>query len=383
MNYILTPGGIHLILNSMPVALAKSDPHFAAVIDAIQKKATDQQIEDILEAEKRKMEKAVSVVPGIELKGGQLYFLDEPIAGILGQRMLQMLEEGFDLTPMAAFLTNLENNPSRRVVEHLYAFIDYGKNPITDDGHFLTYKAIRSDWKDIHSGNFDNSIGQVLSMRRNKVDENQNNTCSHGFHVCSFDYLPHFANAAGHVVVCKVNPADVVAIPADYSNTKMRVCKYEVISEYAGYYEQKGDILSGAAVSETGAGGTFSLEVMRGEFSAPVSDESFDRLSDAAVRMEELLEDDSVYSVSILNTVTGAVVAEGQNLDFDEEGSTSSSFGESEDYFSIVGMKAGNADTLANDYESMSEAVSAALDYDGYDAILIQDRNGNTVKTIS
>jgi hypothetical protein len=32
-------------------------------------------------------------------------------------------------------------------------------------------------------------------------------------------------------MICKVNPADVVAVPSDYNNAKMRVCKYEVINE--------------------------------------------------------------------------------------------------------------------------------------------------------
>jgi hypothetical protein len=32
-------------------------------------------------------------------------------------------------------------------------------------------------------------------------------------------------------MVCKVNPKNVVSIPADYNNSKMRVCEYEVIDE--------------------------------------------------------------------------------------------------------------------------------------------------------
>lgn len=378
MNHILTAGGIHMVINGKPVTVAKSDKYFAEVVDALKRKATGEEILDILEAEKRKMEQAVEVAPGIEMKGGQLYYNGETIAGVLGERMLQMVDEGFDLTPMVAFLTNLMENPAKRVVDHLYAFLDHGKNPITEDGCFLAYKAVREDFKDIHSGNFDNSVGQVLSMPRNRVDEDPNNTCSYGFHVCSFDYLPHFANANGHVMVCKVNPADVVAIPRDYNNTKMRVCKYEVISEYEDYYGKKEDTLANTSVATT-AGRTFLVQVDRDGMSSWQDESDFDRLADAAERMETLLEDSSVASVRIRNIVTGAVIDEQDNDDFDDSGVDS---GEGDLTYDIVGIRNGQTSVLESDFDDASDAMREAIDYDGYDEIRIVDSNGTVVKTI-
>lgn len=378
MNHILTAGGIHMVINGKPVTVAKSDKYFAEVVEALKRKATGEEILDILEAEKRKMEQAVEVAPGIEMKGGQLYYNGETIAGVLGERMLQMVDEGFDLTPMVAFLTNLMENPAKRVVDHLYAFLDHGKNPITEDGCFLAYKAVRDDFKDIHSGNFDNSVGQVLSMPRNRVDEDPNNTCSYGFHVCSFDYLPHFANANGHVMVCKVNPADVVAIPRDYNNTKMRVCKYEVISEYEDYYGKKEDTLANTSVATT-AGRTFLVQVDRDGMSSWQDESDFDRLADAAERMETLLEDSSVASVRIRNIVTGAVIDEQDNDDFDDSGVDS---GEGDLTYDIVGIRNGQTSVLESDFDDASDAMREAIDYDGYDEIRIVDSNGTVVKTI-
>lgn len=378
MNHILTAGGIHMVINGKPVTVAKSDKYFAEVVEALKRKATGEEILDILEAEKRKMEQAVEVAPGIEMKGGQLYYNGETIAGVLGERMLQMVDEGFDLTPMVAFLTNLMENPAKRVVDHLYAFLDHGKNPITEDGCFLAYKAVRDDFKDIHSGNFDNSVGQVLSMPRNRVDEDPNNTCSYGFHVCSFDYLPHFANANGHVMVCKVNPADVVAIPRDYNNTKMRVCKYEVISEHEDYYGKKEDTLANTSVATT-AGRTFLVQVDRDGMSSWQDESDFDRLADAAERMETLLEDTSVASVRVRNIVTGAVIDEQDNDDFDDSGVDS---GEGDLTYDIVGIRNGQTSVLESDFDDASDAMREAIDYDGYDEIRIVDSNGTVVKTI-
>ena len=68
-------------------------------------------------------------------------------------------------------------------------------------------------------------------MERNKVDDNQNNTCSSGLHFCSKEYLSHFGGSDSRTMIVKINPADVVSIPTDYNNSKGRACKYVVVGE--------------------------------------------------------------------------------------------------------------------------------------------------------
>lgn len=379
MNHILTPGGIHMVLNGKPVTVAKSDKYFDQVVEALKRKATDAEILDILEADLRRMTAAIEVAPGIEIKGGQLYYKGDVVAGVLGERMSTMLDEGFDVAPMALFLENLMLNPSRRVVEHLYAFLEHGQCPITDDGHFLVYKAVRKDFLDIHSGTFDNSVGKVVEIPRNKVDEDPDRTCSHGLHVCSFSYLPHFSHADGHVMVCKVNPRDVVAIPRDYNNTKMRVCRYEVMAEHEGYYKDQGDVLSATSVATGTSGGTFSVQVLEDDGSWNEED-SYDRLSQAAERMEDLLTDSDVKSVRIVNTATGAVVDEQDNPDYDDGSSTD----DGDDTFVLVGVKHDGSEVeLGDDYDSVSDAAVDALDFEGYARIEVRDAEGRVHKTIS
>jgi hypothetical protein len=175
---------------------------------------------------------------GVTFEDGVVKYNGQPIHNSLTERMLRMIDEGFSIKPLVNFLQKLMQNPSFRVVNHLYDFLQVGGIPITEDGDFLAYKAIRKDWKDIYSGSFDNSIGAIVQVPRNQVDENPDITSSYGLHVCSWNYLPYFAHADGRVVIVKVNPADVVAIPRDYNKTKMRVCRYEVVGEYEGYYEK-------------------------------------------------------------------------------------------------------------------------------------------------
>jgi hypothetical protein len=149
----------------------------------------------------------------------------------LATRMIGMLQDEFPIEPMVNFMENLMTNPSKRAVTELYGFLEKNNLPITPDGHFLAYKKVRNDYLDIHSGTMDNSVGKIVEMERNEVDDNKDQTCSTGLHFCSQEYLPHFGGYESRVVIVKINPADVVSIPSDYNNAKGRACRYEVIGE--------------------------------------------------------------------------------------------------------------------------------------------------------
>jgi hypothetical protein len=175
----------------------------------------------------------------VELIDGVVYFNNQPLHNTLTDRIISMASEGFDIEPMCKFLANLQDNPSYRAVNELYSFLEKGNLPITEDGHFLAYKKVRDDYKDVHSGKFDNSVGQVVTMPRNQVNEDPNQTCSAGLHFCSRSYLDHFGGA--RVMILKINPADVVAIPRDYNDSKGRTCRYEVIGELGADEKLEGD----------------------------------------------------------------------------------------------------------------------------------------------
>lgn len=183
------------------------------------------------------MTKAVSDYLGdgdVKIVGGSVTYKGRPLHNVVTDRILQMMREGFDYEPMANFLSNLMQNPSNVAVSELYLFLEHCSNPITSDGHFLAYKRIRNDWKDIYTGTMDNSVGQVLEMPRNEVDDRRDNTCSAGLHFCSESYLQFYGSRDSEndrVVIVKINPRDVVSIPADYNNSKGRTCRYEVVGE--------------------------------------------------------------------------------------------------------------------------------------------------------
>ena len=165
----------------------------------------------------------------VSVQGETVFWKDKPMHNSLTVRMIAMLQDEFPIEPMVNFMENLMSNPSKQAVTELYGFLEENNLPITPDGCFLAYKKVRDDYKDCHSGTMDNSVGRIVTMERNEVDDNRDNTCSTGLHFCSESYLAHFSGS--RTVIVKINPRDVVSIPSDYNNAKGRACRYEVVGE--------------------------------------------------------------------------------------------------------------------------------------------------------
>jgi hypothetical protein len=169
---------------------------------------------------------------GIEVKDGNLFVFGDPVHSTLATRVLSFLEHDLDCVHLFKFILKLNLNPSKRAVDELYTFLEHKELPITDNGNFIAYKAVRTDYTDKYSGKFSNTIGSVLEMPRNKVDDDKNVGCSYGFHAGTVEYAKDFMGREGHLMIVEINPADVVSIPTDCQFQKLRTSKYKVVGEY-------------------------------------------------------------------------------------------------------------------------------------------------------
>lgn len=160
---------------------------------------------------------------------GKIFFNGDELPADLGGRITEMASLGDDPTPLMKFWENLQQNPSMRSVQQLWRFLQNSGHPITEDGHFLAYKAVRSDFYDIHSGTILNKPGMRIQMERNKISDDPDHACHAGLHVGALEYATNFGGYDKKMVICKVNPAHVVSVPNDHSSQKMRVSEYLVI----------------------------------------------------------------------------------------------------------------------------------------------------------
>lgn len=175
----------------------------------------------------------------IRIEDGNLFYNDIELRSGLTERIISAMENGEDFKRYLPFLENLMLNPSRRAVYRLFDFLNANDIDITDDGHFIGWKVVRKTYMDCASNSFDNSPGKTVTMPRNQVDEDDQRTCSAGLHVCSKSYIGAFASRHDRVVSVKVHPRDVVSIPVDYNDAKMRTCGYTVVEDVTDRWSEE------------------------------------------------------------------------------------------------------------------------------------------------
>lgn len=196
-------------------------------------------------AEAQKAQAALKMMHGaaatVEIVHGQLLVNGVATSGVATDKILSFAKRKLPVKAMMAFVARLQKNPSYRAREDMFAWIDANNMPITPDGCFLAFKIVREDYWDIYTGStFLHTVGSVIEMPREQVDDNPNNTCSAGAHFCGEGYLPYYGTGVGNrIVVLKIAPEDVVAFPYDYNLAKGRAYKYEVIDEMSRESVQK------------------------------------------------------------------------------------------------------------------------------------------------
>lgn len=260
MNVIITQNSIVANINGFNYVISKGDVGYIQAKEAV-KNDDEQSFIDACNFEKAVSNKLGSGVEVVNTINGEIQILynGQPLHNVVTEAMLEMFSEGFDISPLKNFLERLMKNPSKRAVDELYNFLRAMGLVITPDGYFLAYKSVRSDLKDKYSGTIDNTpgISDIPRLERNQVDDNCNRHCSHGYHVGALEYAGPggwYNNKNDVVVICKIDPADVVSVPTDHSYQKLRCCYYEPIDIYKGELGQRiysGELNNNKPVNET------------------------------------------------------------------------------------------------------------------------------------
>lgn len=228
--FILTENSLTVSVEGKTYTINSGHPSWRQAIESLKRKDY-QALKDLVS-----VQKAFCSFTGDKVKviDNQVFFNGEPINSYLSEKILSFMEKGLPHESLIKFLERLMANPSRRAVTELYSFLRHKSLPITDDGTFLAYKSVRSDYTDHHTGDFNNSIGNTLEMTRNNVCDDHNQGCSVGFHAGSLEYASSFGGADSVLLIVEIDPADVVSVPSDCNCQKLRTCKYTVVAKYDG-----------------------------------------------------------------------------------------------------------------------------------------------------
>ncbi len=230
--FMWVDGNLTVILKNKAHQVIPDHTNYKLILEALPT-ATEDELLELVD-----IEKAVATFSDgqVSIVNGKVMFEGEEVHGSISKRIIEFMSKGLPFQPLVKFLENLMENPSMQSQQELYDFLEHENLPITEDGCFLAYKAVNSDFRDKWKGTFDNKVGQVCEMRRAKVDDNRGRGCSAGLHAGALNYVAEYGNvdAGDNIVIVKINPEDVVSVPSDCNCEKLRTCKYEVVGLYQG-----------------------------------------------------------------------------------------------------------------------------------------------------
>jgi hypothetical protein len=157
----------------------------------------------------------------------------------LTNRIKWLLANAFDAAFLMNFLDDLMNNPSRRVINKLYAFMEHHRMGITHDGKILAFTVVPE-------GVTDHVPGTVISKPRNQVNDDPVDRWGDDRDVLPIPLLSDpDVHHDGRRVIVKVAPCDVVLLPSDIDSPSLTCCRYEVVGDYDGVKHEGPSISSG------------------------------------------------------------------------------------------------------------------------------------------
>lgn len=231
--YTMTPTSINMFINGRMRTIDSTHANYTKI---------DELLKDLRWGDEPAILSAVSELIDIpayiaHASHGKIVVTDDKVLyagtelhGVLVERLLAALHGGYPISSLLHFADRVMRNPVESAREELYIWLENSKLPLTADGCFLAFKKVRDDYRSYYDHATRNDIGTTLPPM-DDVDTDRARTCSRGYHFCSYDYLPHYFGNQGRVVILKVAPEDVRAIPNDYDNAKGRARTYEVIGE--------------------------------------------------------------------------------------------------------------------------------------------------------
>ena len=259
MQSIITDSTITLIAENGPSVIGKTHPNFYKIKKALLAK-NFLEVEEMLDVKNGYKEFSNGL---IAVDGDNLIYNGTIVHNVLTQRIVEMIHNGDEATPMLNFLVNLMDNPSEGSIDQLYTFLEHENLPITEDGCFLAYKAINRDYTDKYTGTISNKVGDKVKMPYEEVTADPTKHCSSGLHCGSIEYVRSYGSFSqdedgnlngDRLVTVKVNPSAVVSVPEDSDRQKVRVYRYVVHEEIENpfdlvpkyeapvYYDSEGNV---------------------------------------------------------------------------------------------------------------------------------------------
>jgi hypothetical protein len=220
-------------------------PNYDKIVEAVLRKAPLSEVEGLFDLAKPLADKFARITDRVTVDNGNVFFDGDIQEGPVADTLVRFYNEGNqDFLPLVNFLERVGQNPNEHSREHLGRWLANESFSITRNGFIVAYKGVYENEDGSYRpsrngpGVSVNDVpvppgeyatqrdGDVVSMARSEVEFDPAVACSAGLHVGTYDYALRFTR---FVIEVLVDPRDVVSVPTDCNDQKMRTCKYLVM----------------------------------------------------------------------------------------------------------------------------------------------------------
>lgn len=221
----------------------ETHPNIEAIRRAVMDR--DESVVDLFDAGRTIVRRFERLSRSVTINGDKVFYDGVEQHNALTEHLVQAVNQGVeDFTPLVNFYEKVEANLNPHSREHLYRWLDR-RFTITPEGNIIGYRGLNADYTSKHAGpgivngeevngHLDNSPGNVVELPRDQVTFDPAVGCAFGLHVGTYDYARSWAGYDGKVVEVEVDPRDVVSVPTDAGDAKMRVCRYTTLRDATG-----------------------------------------------------------------------------------------------------------------------------------------------------
>lgn len=223
---IKTQNNITIYFDNKELMCSKEHKNYDKIIEEINKELPNYiYLESLFSIENIIKESSKNIT----IKNGEMFFKEIKLNNKLIDRILDLINENFDVNYLILFLDNLYNNDNIKNKETFIDFIENNKLPISKDGHFYAY--------DINKKNTYNKYGDIVK------DESFN------LYFHNYDYISNqkddIIENNYNVYILKINPLNIKDINNNigYCNKYVIVdniyySKIDILKEKSIYYSQ-------------------------------------------------------------------------------------------------------------------------------------------------
>lgn len=233
-----------------PATADDTHPNWDAILDGLMD--ADDSIIDLFDVSQTVSNKFERLSERVTVANGRIYLDGDEIDNALTKQVIHFLDAGVEdvkWKSLVRFFENVQANENEHSKEQLYRWLNTHNIAINPEGLIVGYKGVARDGNggyvsimsgkamvdgEVKEGNIPNPIGAVIEMPRSEVHHDPAVGCHQGLHVGTYDYARGFSRAG--VLEVHVNPRDVVSVPTDSGDAKMRVCRYTVVQEIDAPY---------------------------------------------------------------------------------------------------------------------------------------------------